>query len=126
MAQLIADRRDIDFVLYEQLNADQICKHPKFSELNRKAFDMLINEARNIAVKEILPTYSEGDREGVKFENGTVKVPECFRKVFKLFKQGEWMAIATYFGAGCFGISGRRKLRILYLHDFSQRFRQDD
>jgi len=93
MAQLIADRRDIDFVLYEQLNADQICKHPKFSELNRKAFDMLINEARNIAVKEILPTYSEGDREGVKFENGTVKVPECFRKVFKLFKQGEWMAM---------------------------------
>lgn len=93
MAQLIADRRDIDFVLYEQLNADQICKHPKFSELNRQTFDLLINEARNIAIKEILPTYAEGDREGVKFNNGVVNVPKCFHKAFKLFKQGEWMAM---------------------------------
>ncbi len=90
---VISDRRDIDFVLYEQLQADQICKEPRFAELNRKVFDMLITEARNFAVKEILPTYAEGDREGVHFENGKVKVPKCFHKAFDLFKEGEWMAM---------------------------------
>ena len=58
MAQVIADRRDIDFVLYEQFNAEELTKHDKFAEFNKKTFDLIINEARNLAVKEILPTFA--------------------------------------------------------------------
>ena len=68
MAQLISDRRDIDFVLYEQLRIEDILKAEKYNDLNRKMFDMVISEARNLGIKEIFPTYKEGDREGVKFE----------------------------------------------------------
>lgn len=93
MAQVIADRRDIDFVLYEQLEADQIGQHPHFEEFNRKAFDLMINEARAFAIKEILPTYTEGDREGVRFDSGKVSVPACFHRAFKLFKEGGWMGM---------------------------------
>ena len=32
MAQVIADRRDIDFVLYEQINAEQFIKHEKLND----------------------------------------------------------------------------------------------
>jgi len=93
MAQVIADRRDIDFVLYEQLEADQIGKHPRFDGLNRKAFDLMINEARTFAIKEILPTYADGDREGVRFDGGKVAVASCFHRAYRLFKEGEWMAM---------------------------------
>ncbi|MDH3878277.1 MAG: acyl-CoA dehydrogenase family protein, partial [Desulfobacterales bacterium] len=94
MAQLLSDRRDIDFVLYEQLKIEDILKAEKFNDLNRKMFDMVISEARNLGIKEIYPTYKEGDREGVKFENGQVTVPQCFRRPYALFVEGEWIAMA--------------------------------
>ena len=67
MAQIIADRRDIDFVLYEQIKADELTRHERFAGLDRKTFDLIIQEARTFAVKEILPTFAEGDRRGVTF-----------------------------------------------------------
>lgn len=93
MAQILADRRDIDFVLHEQLNVEQFAKHELFPEFNRKAIDMIIGEARSLAVKEILPTQSEGDRIGVHFENGNVTVPESFHKAWKALRDGEWLAM---------------------------------
>lgn len=75
MAQVIADRRDVDFVLHEQLKAADLSKHEKFAEFNKKTIDLIVTEARNLAVKEFLPLLREGDEIGVKFENGKVTVP---------------------------------------------------
>ena len=94
MAQLLSDRRDIDFVLYEQLRIEDILKTEKFNDLNRKMFDMVISEARNLGIKEIYPTNKEGDREGIKYENGKVIVPQCFHRPYALFVEGEWIAMA--------------------------------
>jgi alkylation response protein AidB-like acyl-CoA dehydrogenase len=93
MAQQIADRRDVDFVLHEQLNVEELSKHELFAEFNKKTVDLIVSEARNLAIKEILPTQEEGDREGTKFENGRVTVPESFHKAWELFKEGEWLAM---------------------------------
>jgi len=93
MAQLISDRRDIDFILYEQLDVEKITKTDVFDNLNRKMIDLLINEARNLAIKEILPTYSEGDREEVQFDKGEVKVPKCYHRAHKLILEGEWTSM---------------------------------
>ncbi|HSN69090.1 MAG TPA: acyl-CoA dehydrogenase family protein, partial [Thermoanaerobaculia bacterium] len=93
MAQILADRRDIDFVLHEQLNVEQFAKHELFPEFNRKAIDMIISEARSLAMKEILPTHVDGDRIGPRFENGTITVPESFHKAWKAMREGGWMAL---------------------------------
>ncbi|MFW6428362.1 MAG: acyl-CoA dehydrogenase [Desulfosalsimonas sp.] len=93
MAQKIADRRDVDFVLYEQFDAVSLTKHQRYSDMNKKMFDMVVSEARNFAVKEILPVNEEGDREGLVFENNQVKVPECFHRAYKLLCEGEWIAL---------------------------------
>ncbi len=92
MAQLIADRRDVDFVLHEQMEAANLSKHEKFAEFDKKTIDLIVSEARNLAIKEILPTQKDGD-EGCLFENGTVKIPESFHKIFKLYKEGEWLGM---------------------------------
>jgi alkylation response protein AidB-like acyl-CoA dehydrogenase len=94
MAQLIADRRDVDFVLHEQLNVADLSKHEKYAEFNKKTIDLVVSEARNLAVKEILPTQIDGDREGARFEAGNVTVPESFHKAWELFKEGEWVALS--------------------------------
>ncbi len=93
MAQQIADRRDVDFVLYEQLELEEMLKNKRYSDINKKTVDMIITEARNFAIKEILPVNEEGDKVGLKFENNQVTVPECFHRPYKLLKEGEWIAM---------------------------------
>ncbi|WDP90838.1 MAG: acyl-CoA dehydrogenase [Desulfobacter sp.] len=95
MTHVIADRRDIDFVLYEQFRIQEICSHEKYADFNKKTFDMIISEARKLAVKEILPTLQEADETGAVFENGRVRVPQCFRRPYKLFVEGEWTAMTA-------------------------------
>jgi hypothetical protein len=93
MAQVIADRRDIDFVLYEQLNLESFTEHDRYKRLNKKTFDLIVNEARNFAVKRILPTISESDKNGARFENGEVKVPESYHDIYQQFCEGDWIAM---------------------------------
>lgn len=93
MAQVLADRRDVDFVLHEQLDIASVSKHEAFAEFNRKTIDLIVTEARNLAIKEILPTREIGDREGTHFENGRVTVPKEFHKAYDLFIEGEWLAM---------------------------------
>ena len=93
MAQQIADRRDVDFVLHEQLQVEELSKQDIFAEFNKKTVDLIVSEARNLAIKEILPTQQEGDRLGTHFESGRVTVPESFHKAWELFKEGEWLAM---------------------------------
>ena len=93
MAQSINDRRDVDFVLHEQLNVDQFSKHERYAEFNKKTVDLIVSEARNLSIKEILPTRKEGDDHGCKFEGGKVIVPDILRRPFELLCEGEWTAM---------------------------------
>jgi alkylation response protein AidB-like acyl-CoA dehydrogenase len=90
MAQLIADRRDVDFVLHEQIG---MVEHELFEEFNKKTADLIVSEARNLSIKEILPTFKDGDEIGCKLENGKVTVPESFQRAWKLYCDGEWLAM---------------------------------
>ena len=93
MAQVIADRRDVDFVLHEQLNVGALSEHEKYADFNKKTVDLIISEARNLAIKEILPTFKDGDEQGCRLENGQVLVPESFKRAYDLFVEGEWLAM---------------------------------
>ncbi|MBU0973396.1 MAG: acyl-CoA dehydrogenase [Proteobacteria bacterium] len=93
MAQVVADRRDVDFVLHEQLKIENLSRHERFADFSRKTIDLVVSEARNLAIKELLSCQKEADEQGCTFENGTVTVPESFHRVHELFRQGEWIAM---------------------------------
>lgn len=93
MAQVIADRKDVDFVLHEQLEVAGLSRHERYAAFNRKTVDLIVTEARNLAIKEILPTFKDGDQQGCRFENGAVFVPESFKRAYDLFTEGEWLAM---------------------------------
>ncbi len=90
MPQQVADRRDQEFVIWEQMNCEEILKHEAYREFNKKTCDMVLTEARALAIKELLPLMAEGDELGVRFDDGVVKVPESFHRVFNLVREGEW------------------------------------
>jgi alkylation response protein AidB-like acyl-CoA dehydrogenase len=100
MAQQLVDRRDQDFVIWEQINCAEILNLEKYKEFSPKASSLIINEARALAIKELLPLMAEGDTEGVRYENGTVKVPLSFHRVFDLIKEGDWnnLSVPTEMG----------------------------
>jgi alkylation response protein AidB-like acyl-CoA dehydrogenase len=93
MAQVIADRRDMDFVLYEQFELEELLKLEAYKVYSRKAIDMVISEARNFARKELLPISAEGDRQGLTFQSGQVLVPKEFHRAYELLLQGEWTSL---------------------------------
>ena len=93
MAQVILDRRDVDFILHEQLEVEKLSEHELFEEFNRKTVDLIVNEARNLAAKEMLPALKVGDEEGCTFDKGQVRVPEAFHKIHRLFTEGGWVAM---------------------------------
>ena len=90
MAQLLADRRDIDFVIWEQMNGEEIIKKGKYNGFNKKTCEMMITEARKLALNVIHPTMQDGDRIGVHLDNGEVRLPESYEKPYEILKEGEW------------------------------------
>ncbi|HBN26718.1 MAG TPA: acyl-CoA dehydrogenase, partial [Desulfobacteraceae bacterium] len=94
MGQTLTDRRDVQFVLFEQLDIESLTKSAKYTGLNKKVFEMVLSEARSLATKELLPLSAEGDRNGCVYDNGTVRMPEGFKRVYDLLIEGEWPALA--------------------------------
>jgi len=92
MTQVIADRRDVDFVLHELFEISELSKHEPFVDFNKNVIDMIITEARNLAIKEILPTMKIGDKTGSRYENGKVMLPTEFKRAWNLLIKGEWFA----------------------------------
>ena len=88
MAQQLIDRRDLSFVLWEQLQCESLLD--RVGGYDRKACEMILAEARTVALNEVLPTLAEGDREGIRFDSGTVTVPESFHRARKLLLDGGW------------------------------------
>lgn len=91
---LLVDERDVKFVLYEQLGIDEkLCQAPLYSDFSRETFDMVIGEATKLAERAFYPTNKPGDEQGCRFENGQVKVPDCFHEAYRLHREGGWLAM---------------------------------
>ncbi len=89
MTQVIADQKDMEFILYEQFNAEKLLSYERYRGFSKKIFDMILSEARKLAIKEILPTLADGDKEGVLFENGKVAVPDSFHRARKVVREAD-------------------------------------
>lgn len=66
--------RDIEFVLYDVLHADELVKLPAFADHDRESFDMTIDSARRFARTTLWPAYKVIDAEPPKLANGAITV----------------------------------------------------
>ncbi len=93
MANLVVDERDVKFVLYEHLQIQDLCQANKFCEYSREMSDMILDAAQKLAENEFWLTRTEGDVEGVRLENGQVRVPAGFHGAYHKFCEGGWIAL---------------------------------
>ena len=66
--------RELEFLLYDLLDAESLLRQPRFAEHSRETFDGVIETARRIAAEKLRPHNRSGDREEPTVENGRVRV----------------------------------------------------
>ncbi|MCK5099649.1 MAG: acyl-CoA dehydrogenase, partial [Desulfobacteraceae bacterium] len=92
MGHFKANRKDIFFILKNQLNYGSLCSLDRYTELTPKILDMVVNEAMDFAMGVVDPLQDIGEEWGVKFENNAVSSPPEFKKAFKEYGENGWIA----------------------------------
>jgi hypothetical protein len=100
MANLLVDKRDVKFVLFEQLAIEQLSNTAKYTDYSRRVYDMILKEVWKLAENEMVPANRKGDEEGCVWEDDKVKVPESFHRPYYLYRQGGWLSISEDLDAG--------------------------
>ena len=122
MANLLVNTRDQRFTLYEMLDIEkELCSLPCFSEHSQELYDMTMDVGVKLAVEAVYPTLMEADREGCRYEDGNVTVPQCFHKLLKIFTEGGWSTTSTSVEAGGQGLPYTLSLALheAFGHNFS-------
>jgi alkylation response protein AidB-like acyl-CoA dehydrogenase len=91
------DRRDIDFVLHEQLELTSSLKgYPRFQDFDRSLYDTLLDEAQKLAIEVTAPINREGDRVGAIFDGkGNVTAPPGMKEAYGQLIAGGWLALTA-------------------------------
>ncbi|WP_437669993.1 acyl-CoA dehydrogenase [Sorangium sp. So ce131] len=80
--------RDVEFLLYEVLDAPRLSELPYFAEHSRDTFDLYLQSCRRLAREVLFPAYKPMDEAPPVFERGAVKVhpalPELIRPLVEL------------------------------------------
>ncbi|TXD33931.1 acyl-CoA dehydrogenase [Lujinxingia vulgaris] len=92
MSEFLFDRRDVEFVLFDQLEVENLVKLPRYQDFSRELFEMVLGEAVKFAAGKLAPTNEQADAEGVRLEDGKVILPESYPPLYKEFCEGGWFA----------------------------------
>ncbi|MCU1692762.1 MAG: acyl-CoA dehydrogenase domain protein, partial [Frankiales bacterium] len=78
-SQLLS-RRDLDFLLYEWLDVELLCKRPRHAEHSRETFDAVLDLAEQVATEHFAPHNKKNDQQEPHVVDGkVVLVPEVAR-----------------------------------------------
>lgn len=92
--ELRIDKRDLDFVLYEQLNLDRVLEFEQFRDFALEDFQMVLSEGIKFATEQVAPINAIGDEKGTRFKDGVVTLPEEFVDVYKKYCANGWVSVA--------------------------------
>ena len=93
MEKYVAPIEDMSFILTNLLDIDNYLKSIDNKELSFDSLKMIIEEAGKFACDELDTINQVGDQEGIKLENGVVRMPESFIKAYKKFVNTGWFSI---------------------------------
>src|SRR5947209_4880546 len=74
--------RDVDFVLYEVLKADDLSRLPYFADHSRGTFDLFLQSTRRLARDVLFPAYKAMDQEPPRFSGGHVELHPKMKAIY--------------------------------------------
>lgn len=75
---LLLSRQDLDFLLYQWLDAEELTRRPRYAEHSRETFDAVLDLSEAIATRHFAPHNKKNDQEEPRFDGERVHtVPEA-------------------------------------------------
>jgi alkylation response protein AidB-like acyl-CoA dehydrogenase len=91
-ASLILSRRDLDFLLYEWLDAESLVKRPRFADHSRETFDGVLDLAEQIATEHFAPHNRTADEHEPRMVDGRVELIPEIAAALRVFTEAGLMA----------------------------------
>lgn len=98
--------RDMEFVLAELAGLDEVAALPGYEEASPELVHSVLEEAGRIATEVLAPINQQGDRQGAKLVDGTVRTPEGWDKAYGTLIEGTWIGLPFAAEWGGMGLPG--------------------
>ena len=82
MPNALINDRNVDFLLYEVLRGEELCKLPYFAEHSRETFALSLTTARKLAREVLWPVYKPMDDHAARLDGGQVRVHPAMREIY--------------------------------------------
>ncbi len=82
--------RDFQFVLHEYLNVEQYKDVPGFADCGPDLMNPVLDAAAQYCEEVLFPLNQKGDKQGLKYDNGKVIMPDGFKEAYDTYVQGGW------------------------------------
>jgi len=86
--------RDLEFILFEQLELDPLSESEKYADFNKDLARMIVSEANKFAKGVMAPLNKKGDETGAVFKDSEVRMPEGFRNAWNKYSEGGWLGLS--------------------------------
>jgi alkylation response protein AidB-like acyl-CoA dehydrogenase len=74
---MLPSRAELDFFLFDWLNAEALCQRPRYAHLDRDALDAILAAARQLALQHFAPHAARSDEQEPRMVDGRVQlIPE--------------------------------------------------
>ncbi len=97
---LILSRRDLNFVLYEWLKADELNRIPRYADHSRETFDAALDTCEKIATDLFAPHNKKNDQHEPEFDGETVTIIPEVGTALKAFCEAGLMAAGQDYELG--------------------------
>lgn len=97
MSQYKAPLRDMQFVLFDVLDAEAEFQRLGFTDATRDLLEAVLEESAKFAENVLAPLNEVGDREGCKFDKatGAVTTPSGFKQAYQQYVDGGWTGLVS-------------------------------
>ena len=99
MTSRLVSRRDLEFLLYEWLEAEKLCLRDRHAEHSRETFDAALDAAERIAEEAFLPHRRKSDIEEPRFDGERVHLIPELKDAWTAFAEaGRRRSISSFSG----------------------------
>ena len=93
MSEYKAPLRDMHFVLQELAGLAEVAKLPGCEEINAELVDQILEQSAKFASSVLSPLNKPADKEGSKWDKGSVTTPKGFKEAYRQFVEAGWNAL---------------------------------
>ena len=92
MSHYKSNLRDIEFNLFEVLRRQDVMGAEPYEEFDEETARGILDEVNRLAVGPLAESFTDADRNPPVFDpaDGSVQLPESFRRSFRAYMDAEW------------------------------------